>query len=542
MNKRIIFIADFFVEHILGGGELNNEELVKLLEETGYEVEKVQSHVVDLALLKREIDNFFIISNFINLSYDCRSLLSSRANYIIYEHDHKYLSSRNPSDYRDFKAPTRELRNYFFYKKARKVVCQSDFHKQIVEKNLDIENIISVGGNLWSTKTLNILRKIAQESKTPKCSIMRSSISHKNTQKARDYCESQNLEYDLVEDSDPIKFLKKLGKNKTFVFFPGTPETLSRVITEARMMGMSIKTNALVGAAQEKWFSLKGEKLIDLMVEKRKEILRLFIEEINCVAEHPPPQKKISIITTFYKGDDFLDGFLDNITEQTIFDDCELIIVDTGSRGNEKKIISSYARRYNNIKYFRHEDRLKPTVGLNLALKEVTGKYITFAFLDDRKSLDCLESLLSELEGNTKVDLVYGDCLLTDIKNETFDESAATELFDHSTREFSRENMIKCLPGPMPMWRASIHEKNGFIDQESCDFADDWEMRLRAVSEGSQFKKVDKTVGLCLQGGRSQQTHNVAQRREEAQIFYKYWHVFGKNFGTFKTYFDQFLN
>ena len=29
----------------------------------------------------------------------------AKLNYIIYEHDHKYLPTRNPSDYKDFLAP-----------------------------------------------------------------------------------------------------------------------------------------------------------------------------------------------------------------------------------------------------------------------------------------------------------------------------------------------------------------------------------------------------------------------------------------------------
>ena len=63
--------------------------------------------------------------------------------------------------------------------------------------------------------------------------------------------------------------------------------------------------------------------------------------------------------------------------------------------------------------------------------------------------------------------------------------------------------MVKCLPGPMPLWTRFIHDKSGFFDDKECDYADDWEMWLRAVARGSKFKKVDKTVGLYYTGGRS---------------------------------------
>ena len=45
------------------------------------------------------------------------------------------------------------------------------------------------------------------------------------------------------------------------------------------MMGLSVVTNSLVGATKEDWFNLKGEELINLMIEKRKLIPNL-IEEL----------------------------------------------------------------------------------------------------------------------------------------------------------------------------------------------------------------------------------------------------------------------
>ena len=86
------------------------------------------------------------------------------------------------------------------------------------------------------------------------------------------YCNIQNIEYDLCASNDYETFLKQLSKNEALVFFPQTPETLSRVVVESRMMGMKVITNRLVGATQESWFNLKGKDLIDLMRRKREEI------------------------------------------------------------------------------------------------------------------------------------------------------------------------------------------------------------------------------------------------------------------------------
>ena len=71
-----------------------------------------------------------------------------------------------------------------------------------------------------------------------------------------------------------------MGKNKTLLFFPKSPETLSRIVVEARMMGMSTKTTQNIGAVHEEWFSKKGKDLIDIMRKKRSEIPALVLENL----------------------------------------------------------------------------------------------------------------------------------------------------------------------------------------------------------------------------------------------------------------------
>jgi GT2 family glycosyltransferase len=540
MNREIVFIADFFVEHILGGGELNNEELILILKERGYPLSKKQSHTITLEFLREKQKAFFIISNFLNLTPECKELLKN-LDYAIYEHDHKYLRSRNPATYSDFKAPQKDLLNYYFYKNAIAVLGQSAFHKQIIEKNLQLPNVVNLGGNLWSLESLKKIREISKRGKKEQCSILNSAIDHKNTGGAIKYCSVKGLPYQLISNPDYFEFLEEMGTNSKFVFFPQTPETLSRVIVEARMMGLAITTNNLVGATSEEWFKLKGEELIDLMIEKREEIANK-IETLLNKETSSKDKPLISIISTFYEGEKYLNNFLENITSQTVFDKCELILIDANSPGTEQQIVAEYADKHKNIVYHRLDERENITNSLNIAAKLAKGKFLTFAFIDDIKRKDCIEILLNNILNDKNLDLIYGDVLQTTNANETFESNSANGiLFEHSTLPFSKENMIKCLPGPMPLWKKSIHDNCGFLDAENCDFADDWEMWLRAVQHGCVFKKIDQTVGLYYAGGRSNQEENLKQKQEEAKIFYQYAPLFGANFHKYKPYFDQFL-
>tara|TARA_R110000824_G_scaffold117972_5_gene270097 strand:- start:1841 stop:2680 length:840 start_codon:yes stop_codon:yes gene_type:complete len=272
---KLVFIADAFVDQILGGGEINNDELIKIFRADGHEVKTINSPLVSKDFIDNN-DNF-IIANFVGLSAQVKNALQTKK-YIIYEHDHKYLRQRNPALYEDFLAPRQEIINYEFYKNARAILCQTSFHKNIVENNLKLDNIKSVGGNLWNADSLDLMESLSSLYKGSKCSIMDSPIAHKNTDEAIKYCIGSNQEYELIRDNDYHSFLKKLGANEKFVFFPKTPETLSRVIVEARMMGVVVITNKLVGATKEEWFSLKGKELIDYMRRKKKNIAEMVLE------------------------------------------------------------------------------------------------------------------------------------------------------------------------------------------------------------------------------------------------------------------------
>ena len=133
---------------------------------------------------------------------------------------------------------------------------------------------------------------------------------------------------------------------------------------------------------------------------------------------------KISIITSVYDGDDFIEPFLEDITSQTIFKDkCELVLVNAYSPGSEDSVIQKYGKKYpDNIIY----EKLEEDPGLygtwNHALKLSTGEFVTNANLDDRKKLNSIEEHARALVADPQVGLVYADSYITHKPNETFEE------------------------------------------------------------------------------------------------------------------------
>ena len=117
------------------------------------------------------------------------------------------------------------------------------------------------------------MKNFSKKKKKDRCSIMHSDTPHKNTREAVLFCKYKEMDYEIIQPAPYHEFLDNLSNNDKLVFFPKTPETLSRIVVEAKMMGMTTLTNKIVGAASEEWFSFKGEQLIEHMREKREKIV-----------------------------------------------------------------------------------------------------------------------------------------------------------------------------------------------------------------------------------------------------------------------------
>ena len=257
-----------------GGAEYNDQILYQLFSEKQYKITRVRSREITVETLKQlSKKTKIIVSNFIQLSENSKNYITNNFEYIIYEHDHKYLRRRVPSLFYNFKAPDSEIINYNFYKSAKAVLVQSGFHKKIIELNIDINNVINLSGNLWTDDDFEQFKKNLSIKKEERCSILNSRLENKGTQHAVSHCEKNKISYELIADVNYYKFLEKIAKNKKLIFLPTIPETLSRICIEARMMGCTVITNGMVGAKYEDWYALKGNELINLMRDKRDGII-----------------------------------------------------------------------------------------------------------------------------------------------------------------------------------------------------------------------------------------------------------------------------
>lgn len=233
---------------------------------------------------------------------------------------------------------------------------------------------------------------------------------------------------------------------------------------------------------------------------------------------------KVSIITSIYNGDDFIEPFLQDITRQTIFEDkCELILINANSPGNEEETIKKYLEKYPNNIVYKKLDKDPGIYGVwNLGVEMATGEYLTNANLDDRKAPWSLEKHAKMLFAHEEVDLVYADMAITNNPNETWEvNSAGTQKYNFPEFSYDNLKMIN-MPHASPMWRKSIHDKHGLFNDKYRS-AGDWEMWLRAAAAGSKFKKINDCLGLYFFNpkGISTNPDNFDWKREEEREIYE---------------------
>ena len=279
---KIIFICDFYKQDMgnKGGAENNDSVLISLLRENGFSVETKYSRDISPIYLEDNKNKKFIIGNFIQLSEEAKHSLADK-HYIIYEHDHKYVKTRDPSKFPNFKAPRSQLINESFFKNAKCVICLSDIQAECVKKNLEITNVESIGCSLWSEEKLNFISSLTNSEKQKGFCIVDSTNVVKGTSMAVEFCRRSEYEYDLISSNNENDFLSQLASYKTLIYIPTVLESLCRLVVEAKMLNCGVITKTqLLGAYSQDWWGLNGTELIDAIRAQQKTAFDIFLKHL----------------------------------------------------------------------------------------------------------------------------------------------------------------------------------------------------------------------------------------------------------------------
>jgi len=279
MDKKILLISD--EEYSInnnGGAESNNNEIIKILNSSGIKCDFISTHDFNNRVGFIEDYDLYIVSNFYFISDAAKNFLYTKK-YIITEHDYKFVRERNPCFYENMTIPPEKIMHFDFYKNAQIVILQSAFQKQVFEKSIKLDNLFNFSGNLWAEETLDLIQSLSKTPKNGKAAILgEDNYGIKGRDVSIDFCKKVHLKYELLPKTDHHTFLKNLARYSTYVLFPRSPETLSRVCIEARLMGLSVVTTDYTAAVHESFFDYESSKMIEYIKSKPDQIKNIIIK------------------------------------------------------------------------------------------------------------------------------------------------------------------------------------------------------------------------------------------------------------------------
>jgi len=204
------------------------------------------------------------------------------------------------------------------------------------------------------------------------------------------------------------------------------------------------------------------------------------------------PGVRVSAIASLFRGGDFIEQFMDNITTQTIFDrSCELIIVDAASDENEAETIRRYLDTHPGVRYQRMNSRVGIYEAWNIGVEMARGEFLTNTNLDDLRRQDSLEIQAGALEALPFVDVVYQDFYYSFDPTLDWDGVAAFG-YKSELPLVTNHNMLRFnSPHNAPMWRKTLHDELGLFDA-NFKSAGDYEFWLRCLAAGKTFHKINE--------------------------------------------------
>ena len=206
---------------------------------------------------------------------------------------------------------------------------------------------------------------------------------------------------------------------------------------------------------------------------------------------------KVTAIVSTYNSEKFIKGCLDDLLGQTLYKrgELEILIINSNSLQNEEAVIFEYKNKFDHIKYIKTSYRESLYAAWNRAIKESSGIYITNANTDDRHRNDSMELLSNVLDLKNDISLVYSDCYVSRIENESYFDNNKKELYRFPDF-FAPSCLLHYQFGPQAMWRKSIHDKIGFFC-EDYKAASDYDFNIRVALEFKAWH-VKQPLGLYL--------------------------------------------
>ena len=228
----------------------------------------------------------------------------------------------------------------------------------------------------------------------------------------------------------------------------------------------------------------------------------------------------VTVLVATRRRESLLPGCLASLLRQTMVHRTEILVIH-GPGGRDVEAVSPFLP----CPTIRCIPSPRPGlyVAWNIGIGEARGRYLTTLNTDDRLRGDALAVMAGALDAHPDVGLVYGDSLVTDRADETFEHNSSNGRQLCWPDYTHRALLARCIFGPHPMWRREAHERVGLFD-ETFESAGDYEFWLR-LAERERMLHLPEPLGLYYENpaGLSRVSPERSVR-ERVRIVQRYLH------------------
>jgi len=223
----------------------------------------------------------------------------------------------------------------------------------------------------------------------------------------------------------------------------------------------------------------------------------------------------ISVITSLYRCEKFLESFLECVLKIGNLEHCEFILVHNDPTFQELDILERYKYGPINFVHIRVE-REGLYSSWNRAIKMARGRYLTVWNVDDVRFTDSISMQAKALDENPHAGIAYGDMYGSPVYGHPGEKLYKFPDWANHRKEFFRSYLMSCFQ----MWRRSIHESVGYYDEQFRCVAD-FDFQVRTALHFS-LVKVSKPLGIYLEDQPHKISSDAAQVLENNMVYLRY--------------------
>jgi len=227
--------------------------------------------------------------------------------------------------------------------------------------------------------------------------------------------------------------------------------------------------------------------------------------------------KKISVLTSLYNCENFLQGYFDSLVKIEGKERIEVLLLHNAPKEKEIDIINRNLSAFNFIRHIIIPERETLYRTWNRGIQLSEGEYITVWNVDDVRFPNSILRQAEALDKNPEAAIAYGDIWISKQYGVCGTKKTNVPVYNRDThKKFLSGYYISCFQ----MWRKSIHEIVGYYDEQFKCVAD-FDFQIRTANR-FPLVKVDNPLGIYLEDQPHKLSASGIQEIENTTLYLRY--------------------